>query len=117
MDGSESYPASKLKAFGFPCGCCLLWVLLFIGAIFMIGALAPELNKLGENNPELRDAAKQYQQMDDDDQEFMNSLEGETTQEDMDEQLERMNELNRQQIEQMNMQMQLQMDSREAQDN
>jgi uncharacterized RDD family membrane protein YckC len=62
MGGPESYPASKAKAFAFPCGCCLLYIILIVGVILLIGAMAPEIRKMGENNPALRDAAIEYKE-------------------------------------------------------
>lgn len=67
MDGQETYPTSKLKAFGFPCGCCLVYVLLFAGLIFLIGLFASEVSKKGSLDSVLEDAArKQYEQMEKD---------------------------------------------------
>lgn len=83
MNGPESYPASKAKAFAFPCGCCLFYLLMIVGGIFAVGALAPQIRNAGEANPALREAAKEMQRMQEQNgqsqeyQNFMNSLEGE----------------------------------------
>lgn len=135
MDGQQTYPVSKLKAFGFPCGCCLLWVVMIFGVIMAIAALAPGVRKAGENNPALREAAREYKRVQEQNEtqtdEFLDSLAGEAdeestpmwTEEEMEEmnqqQMENLQKMNQQQMEMLNrqMQMQMEMDSRETQNN
>lgn len=71
MNGPESYPASKAKAFAFPCGCCLLYVIMIVSAVLLIGAGASEVSRSLKQNQELRQQMQQGQL------EYMNSLEGE----------------------------------------
>jgi uncharacterized RDD family membrane protein YckC len=94
MAGPESYPASKAKAFAFPCGCCLFYVLIIAATVMMIGSAASEVSKSVKHNEVLK------QQM----QQEMNSLEDYNGREDMQDQMNQMNQQQMQMLQQMNQQ-------------